>query len=1226
MTGQHRLFGRIQRALVATLIIALAGLSWNATPMSARQLVTSDGSEFVCFPSCSSSDGKFLVVAGSDPTTLAGVEVVLGLNFAAANNTGLAEFAIFDGDRSPVQWDVAYAPLSRSAPELVIEMFADPLGLGPAALPPSALVATWDPSSPGYPVFVENQWTALSVTHAPSALDGGGVAYRYSLRITPKLLSDFGWNAFKVRTAGTLALLPSPFAFLGSVVLSGPDRSIIYPNWNGTPAGLVGSPYDGQWTFGFNVPAPQAELSVWDGDMDYGDIFCNVRDTDDPDSPLQPVFAVGAVNEGVGVGDTTFCNATGLPADDSQFVTFRRVPKRLSAFGVGYELVDPRGRVFINTNLSGQREWEKFTVTVDPSATAFDADNPITPCLPDAHAARPVTDCQSDQLPAGVYEVRLDGMDMSNLNFWKFEYRALGLPPSGPPPSEDAFYRIERYVWYDTDRDGVFDSNEQGIPGVSVVRRDTNTGVMQTAVTDSTGRFIFRVPTGDYSLEVVGSNFGTGKPLNGLYFTGNNGYGNHNGEFAEVPGMGPDQPYERRDFGYVRNTPPTATDDTGVCFCTGSATINVLENDSDIDQQALTLTAITQPAHGVAVIDSADGTVTYTATAGYTGADAFTYTVTDASGGTATGTVTIDVVNNPPVLGNDSALGNFGSPVTVNVLQNDSDPDGGQTIAVASATNGANGTTVVNSDGTITYTPNPGFSGTDTFSYTVSDKCAEATAVVTIVVNTPPTPQPDAGACLCTGATTIDLKANDTDADNDALTVTAVTQPAHGTATLNANGTVSYAPTNGYTGSDSFTYTVSDGRGGTAVGVVTITNNNQAPILVNDAATAAAVTPVTVNVLANDSDPDGQALAVRSVTQGANGTVAINANGTVTYTPNTGFSGTDTFSYTVFDGCAEVTATVTITVTPPPPTCDAGGYTTYTPGGWGAKPSGNNPGALLKNNFSTVYPGGSVTIGSGTKVLTFTSAKAIEVFLPLGGNPGVLSASATNPTTSVGGPFIGHLLSLQLAADFSRRGALKTGLGNMAMLSGPLAGQTVTQILALANGVAGGTVALPSGVSFNTLHETLVAIIMNYHEGTVNGGLLGCGGGTPPPPPPPPPVDPPPATGSGVCSGGVTKLVLKYIGGGSPAGVVSGQRTAPGNGPIVAAQVSGGLYTFATTEMGGLFDSVSGGRLANNLTLYIGATKVGDVHTSCSTPIYPGMKIGNQFEIVALWTRGAGLY
>jgi hypothetical protein len=157
-----------------------------------------------------------------------------------------------------------------------------------------------------------------------------------------------------------------------------------------------------------------------------------------------------------------------------------------------------------------------------------------------------------------------------------------------------------------------------------------------------------------------------------------------------------------------------------------------------------------------------------------------------------------------------------------------------------------------------------------------------------------------------------------------------------------------------------------------------------------------------------------------------------------------------------------------------------GNHTTYTQGGWGSKPKGGNPGALLLANFSLVYPGGSVSIGGGYK-LTFTSAKAIENFLPQGGKPGVLKVSATNPTSSAAAVFAGQVLALRLSVDFSNRGITGHGLGSVKLTSGPLSGRTIAQVLDLAMRVLGGeTSALPSGMTVSQLNDVVDGINNRY--------------------------------------------------------------------------------------------------------------------------------------------------
>ena len=148
------------------------------------------------------------------------------------------------------------------------------------------------------------------------------------------------------------------------------------------------------------------------------------------------------------------------------------------------------------------------------------------------------------------------------------------------------------------------------------------------------------------------------------------------------------------------------------------------------------------------------------------------------------------------------------------------------------------------------------------------------------------------------------LLANDTSFDGDPLAITSVSDGAHGTAALNADGSVTYTPDADFNGEDAFTYTVSDGNGGfdTASVAVTVSPSPDAPVAGDDSLFAQAGTSTVLNVLANDADPDGDALTITAVTNPANGSVVVNANGTLTYTPAAGFTGTDTFSYTVSDG------------------------------------------------------------------------------------------------------------------------------------------------------------------------------------------------------------------------------------------------------------------------------------------------------------------------------------
>ena len=260
------------------------------------------------------------------------------------------------------------------------------------------------------------------------------------------------------------------------------------------------------------------------------------------------------------------------------------------------------------------------------------------------------------------------------------------------------------------------------------------------------------------------------------------------------------------------------------------------------------------------------------------------------------------------------------SPVTISVLVNDSDADG-DGLSVTDVTQGGNGSVIINADNSVTYTPNSGFVGNDQFSYTIDDGTGEtATANVIVSVtehNDPPLAVPDDAATDEDVAVPIDVLSNDSDPDGDSLTVASVSAASHGTVTISAsNDFVTYTPDLDFNGTDSFSYSISDGKGGidTSTVSVTVAPVNDAPVAANDFATTEQDEPVIVDALANDVDVDNDSLVVETVTQGAHGTVANNG-GSISYTPDPGFFGTDSFTYTVSDNHGGTdTGTVTIEV------------------------------------------------------------------------------------------------------------------------------------------------------------------------------------------------------------------------------------------------------------------------------------------------------------------------
>ena len=238
--------------------------------------------------------------------------------------------------------------------------------------------------------------------------------------------------------------------------------------------------------------------------------------------------------------------------------------------------------------------------------------------------------------------------------------------------------------------------------------------------------------------------------------------------------------------------------------------------------------------------------------------------------------------------------------------------------APASVIAPASGALTFGANGTFTYTPNAGFNGTDSFTYEVTDgNGGSATATVNITVNSINDDPVAANDAFSTDEDTAysatlgldDLLQNDSDLDGDTLTVTTVpvNGPSDGSLVLRPDGTFTYTPDADFFGTDSFTYEVTDGNGGTAEATVNIMVDpvNDAPVANDDNFTVdeddALTLPLDV-LLINDTDVDGDSLAIGNVIAPASGTLTFGANGTFTYTPDPDFNGTDSFTYEVTDG------------------------------------------------------------------------------------------------------------------------------------------------------------------------------------------------------------------------------------------------------------------------------------------------------------------------------------
>ena len=359
---------------------------------------------------------------------------------------------------------------------------------------------------------------------------------------------------------------------------------------------------------------------------------------------------------------------------------------------------------------------------------------------------------------------------------------------------------------------------------------------------------------------------------------------------------------------------------------TAPVTIDVLANDTFPGGSAVS--AVTQGTKGSVSIVGNGTAVAYSPNPNANGSDTFTYTLDDGSGSTDTATVlvTITAENDPPVAATDTlTVPEDAAATAVNVRANDTDVDG-DSLSVTGTTNGTKGTVAITGGGTgVTYDPATNANGADSFTYTVSDGHG-GTAIGT--VNVTITPSNDAPVAMNdtktvpedAGATTVGVLGNDSDVDGDTLTITAKTNGTKGVVAITAGGSgLTYDPNQNAFGADSFTYTVSDGHGGTATATVavTITPSDDPPNALNDAGLTVpeSAGPTAFNVLANDIEVDGETLRITAKTNGAHGAVTMTGGGTgLTYDPAQLYVGTDTFTYTVSDGHTTDTATVLLTV------------------------------------------------------------------------------------------------------------------------------------------------------------------------------------------------------------------------------------------------------------------------------------------------------------------------
>ncbi|RFC68498.1 MULTISPECIES: DUF4082 domain-containing protein [Mesorhizobium] len=498
------------------------------------------------------------------------------------------------------------------------------------------------------------------------------------------------------------------------------------------------------------------------------------------------------------------------------------------------------------------------------------------------------------------------------------------------------------------------------------------------------------------------------------------------------------------------NTAPVAVNDSGFSTTQGNALTLAFAaltgNDTDANGDALSITGVSDAVNGTVAINSQNGTVVFTPTAGYTGAASFKYTISDGRGGTSTAMVSLAVNTLPtgvslfaPGATPTGSAFNDGTGVELGMrfATSASGTISGLKFYKAAGDTGTHTGSIWKADGTllgrltfsnetasgwqtagfanainivageqyiVSYHSNGRYYATSgyfnsattsgpltapasvngagnglyvygntsalpTQTYQAANYWVDVLFNQSAVANSAPVATNDTGysttfnTALAVGAAA--LLANDTDVDGDVLSITGVDQAVNGTVSYNTTTKiVTFTPTTGYSGAASFRYTVSDGKGGTAMATVSLTVNtptNTAPTANNDSGYTTiqntALTLAASTLLANDNDPDGDVLSITGADLAVNGTVAYNSTTkAVTFTPTTGYTGAASFRYSISDGRGGTSsATVSFSVAAPAQTVSL--LNNGTP----SQPSVNDPSGVELGMRFTVSAAGTIT-------------------------------------------------------------------------------------------------------------------------------------------------------------------------------------------------------------------------------------------------------------------------
>ncbi|OUJ35875.1 RTX toxin, partial [Vibrio parahaemolyticus] len=369
------------------------------------------------------------------------------------------------------------------------------------------------------------------------------------------------------------------------------------------------------------------------------------------------------------------------------------------------------------------------------------------------------------------------------------------------------------------------------------------------------------------------------------------------------------------------NDAPVAKDDIATTQEDTAVTIDVLPNDSDVDGDKLSIQSASVPeAQGK--VEIIDGKLVFTPAENFHGDAEITYTLTDgALTDQATVNVTVNAVNDTPVVESnlaDQTLAEDFTPYTIDLNTAFSDVDnvdGELTFSVSGNSN----VLVSIENGIATISPTADWNGSETLTFSATDPSGESVSqTVDFTVAPVVDIKADSTNVVEDTPTIINVLGNDTfEGDGKVVSLDTNNGPANGTVSVNPDGSVTYTPNDNYQGTDSFTYIVTSGGVSESTTVsVDVTPVNDAPVAKDDTAITDEDTPVTIDVLPNDNDIDGDKLSIQSASvPEAQGKVEI-VDGKLVFTPAENFNGDAEITYTVTDGELTDEAKVAVTVNP----------------------------------------------------------------------------------------------------------------------------------------------------------------------------------------------------------------------------------------------------------------------------------------------------------------------